>query len=339
MERILALCDYQSRFGGKYFSDVYRSGMDKVLLKDKFNYYGFEIEYIPMHKAQSFDINGDPVLYTSVEDPGLYYKGFIEDIVYALELKGARLIPPFQFLKAINNKVFMEILRHKVLPQKYWLNTLYFGCMEELSDSLPEIYYPCVVKTAEGAVSRGVACAHDPGELQKIVKQMTATINYKARLLDYGRGLKHKGYQKESWHRKKFIVQDMMQGIHNDWKVLVYYDKFYVLRRGNRPGDFRASGSGLFSFDDTVDVRLLEAAREIISLFNVPMISLDLAIKDGKVVLFEFQSVCFGTSTLEKSPYFYTFEDGVWRQIHQKSCLEEVFAYGVSSFLKKGLPA
>jgi len=50
-------------------------------------------------------------------------------------------------------------------------------------------------------------------------------------------------------HRSKFIVQEFIPDLSNDWKVLVFWDKYYVLRRKNRPNDFRASGSGLFSFD------------------------------------------------------------------------------------------
>ena len=64
------------------------------------------------------------------------------------------------------------------------------------------------------------------------------------------------------------------------------------------------------------------------------MISLDLAISDDKVVLLEFQFLYFGTSTLEKSPYYYIENNGNWEQIFEKSILENTYAYSIVSYIE-----
>jgi len=135
-------------------------------------------------------------------------------------------------------------------------------------------------------------------------------------------------------HRSKFIVQEFIPNLSNDWKVLVYWDKYFVLRRKNRPNDFRASGSGLFSFDETVDQRLLDAAREIRQIFDVPMISLDLSISNNRVVLIEFQFIYFGTSTLEESPYYYENDNGNWEKKLGESSLEDIYSYSIVSYIE-----
>jgi len=336
MKRIIALCDYKGRFGSKYFSHVYRQGMDKDLLEKCFQNSGYSVLYEQMINAPALEVSNIPVLYTSSEDADYRYKSFIEDMVLGVELRGAKTLPPFKFLRATNNKILMEQLRNTYLPKQYHTNTKFFGTLDELIQNSKKLSYPLVVKTAGGAVSRGVFKAKNSAELLGLAKKISRSSNPLYEFKDKLREFRHRGYRKESLHRKKFIVQEYQEGVQNDWKVLVYYDKVFILRRQNRPGDFRASGSGLFSFDDTVDSRLLDAAIEIRKALDIPMVSLDLAFKEDKVVLFEFQGAHFGTSTLEKSPYYYTKSSGEWQKIVGKSILEDIYARAIVDYLEKG---
>lgn len=335
---IFAICDYQSRFGSKYFDNPYRSGMDKNLLVEAFFRYGFNIQYLNMSDGNIENLLKDQyVLYTSQEDPGYYYKNFIEDRIYSLELAGAKIIPSYKCLRANNNKVMMETLRKLYLPESYQLKSMMLGTYEELIMQIKNITFPCVIKKSEGAGSKGVLLAKNEKELLKKVKKVSRIPFINEEFHDIIRSKIHKGYRKESIYRKKFIIQEFVYGINNDWKVLVFWDKYYILRRKNRPNDFRASGSGLFSFDDNVDIRLLEAAKEIRKYFDVPMISLDLAISNNKVILWEFQFLYFGTSTLEKSPYYYKEKNGNWEQKFEKSVLENIYAYSIASYIESQL--
>lgn len=336
MRKITLLWDYKKRFGSKYGEMPYRSGMDKDLLAEEFRSHGFEPEFKAMSSRTVLtEASAVPVLYTSQEDPGYLYKDFIEDIVYGLELRGCKPIPSYKYLRANNNKVFMEILREVILPPKYAINSRFFGSSEEILDCLQDIVFPCVVKTAKGACSKGVFLANDETELLKSVRIAARSKQFLQELWDQGRSIKHKGYQKDSRFRSKFVVQDFISGLTNDWKVLVYYDKFYVLKRQNRKGDFRASGSGLFSFEDSVDYTLLDAAAEIVEACDVPMVSLDLAKKDNNVHLIEMQFLYFGTSTLTMSPYYYAKSVKGWEQIYKKSILEEEYVRSICNYLER----
>ena len=51
-----------------------------------------------------------------------------------------------------------------------------------------------------------------------------------------------KKYHRASVHNRKFIVQNYIDGLSGDYKVLKYGSKFYSLYRKNRDNDFRASG-------------------------------------------------------------------------------------------------
>ena len=65
------------------------------------------------------------------------------------------------------------------------------------------------------------------------------------------------------------------------------------------------------------------------------MISLDLAINENRVVLIEFQFLYFGTSTLEKSPYYYIKNNGNWEKIFGKSSIEDIYSYSIVSYLEE----
>lgn len=338
MKKIVALTDYQGRFGSKYFEKVYRSGFDKTLLKDVFADYGFDLEFLPMSDPDLFDkVKGKKVIYTSQEDPGYEYKSFIEDVVLSLEDKGIVVIPQFKYLRANNNKVYMEMLRERILPSKYHLETMCFGTAEEAMTALGRLKFPLVIKTAAGASSSGVRLISDRTSYERVIKKLSRSKYIMAEMRDIARAIKHKRYVRESLYRKKFIVQEFVQGLNNDWKVLVYNNKYYVLRRSNRPGDFRASGSGIFEFDEKVNPLLLEAAKEIKETFDVPMISVDLALSGERVILIEFQFVYFGTSTLEKSPYYSTYSNGEWMQIPGKSILEKEYASAIVQYIESHL--
>lgn len=336
MKNICALTDYHDHFGSKYFDKPYRSGMHKEKLKIDFLEYEYDLKFrcftdIEFNKSY----NNQFVIYTSQEDTGYYYKSFIEDIIYALEMQGAITIPSYKFLRANNNKVMMELLRKLYLPEMYQLQVMCFGTYEELKREINNIPLPCVLKLSEGAGSKSVFFASSEAELLGKVKNVARTPYIKEEIRDILRLVKYKGYKRKSLYRKKFIVQEFIPDLSNDWKVLVFWDKYYVLRRKNRPNDFRASGSGLFSFDETVDPRLLDAAKEIRGIFDVPMISLDLAISKNKVVLIEFQFLYFGTSTLEKSPYYYVNNNGNWEKILEKSSLEDIYSHSIVSYIEE----
>lgn len=338
MGKITLLVDHQGRFGSKNDSETYRSGMDVSLLKACFRKLGYEAETLHASEVNfRKDWKGSIVLYTSLEDEGYLYKSFLEDIVLGLELAGARVLPGYRHLRAHNNKVIMEILRdlspmegiRNIFSRKY-------GSLEELRQEKQPFSYPVVIKSAAGAMSKGVKLAGDRDELLRHARTLSASpIRLKDSLRETARTYKHPNYRKESVHRHKFIVQPFIPGLTHDYKVLVYADHYYVLKRNVRKNDFRSSGSGLFEFTRTLPESLLPFSEQVLKTFDVPNISLDIAVIDSIPYLLEMQFVAYGNKTLEWSEFHFVKEDEGWEISEGKSCLEEIYAQSIAVHLTR----
>jgi len=333
------LTDYKGFFGNKRFSVPYRSGMDLNLLAAGFKNRGFSIKYIPLYDIdlRTMNLKGSHILYTSSEDSHSLYKGYIEDICYGLTLQGAHLVPSFQYIRAHNNKVFMEILRDVI--NNNCMNTIKghcYGCIEELENGRHRYNGQVVIKGAEGAKSSSVFLADGSSDIIKKAKSISTSNGLYETLWDFGRSLKHRCYVRESRYRRKFITQNFVPGLKNDWKILVFGEKIYTLYRSTREKDFRASGSGIFDFDkDLVTDEMLDYAMEIYKALDVPHVSLDIGYDGECFYLFEFQAIYFGSYTLERSPFFFIKNNDNWETVSEPSVLEEVYAESVARYIRK----
>jgi glutathione synthase/RimK-type ligase-like ATP-grasp enzyme len=335
MKEIFIITDYKGRFGSKHKEKSFRSGFDLALLSEYFSAYEINTRYLKFADVDfRNDWKGKIVIYSSAEDCKGYYKSYIEDVIYGLELAGAYVVPQYKFLKAHNNKVFMEILRDLFFPNDRIISYK-FGNLEELMAKLHIFEYPVVLKSYEGAVSRNVRMCYSERDIFKAAKKLMKSPNLKEDLKELYRSYKCSPYKPDSRFRKKGIVQNMIKGLENDWKVLVFGDKLYKLKRLNRIGDPRASGSGRFIFDKEVDSEILDFAMECYKKFNVPVASLDIAKDELGCILIEFQFVTFGTKTLENSDHYYIKEAGNWIIVNQPSILEKEFAKSYSDYFQK----
>lgn len=333
---IFALIDYKDQFESKYDAIPYNSGMDKNLLEKHFAVYGFEIMFVPFSEVINYSFNFweyKIVIYTSSEDTGYYYKSFIEDIVYYLELSNAKVIPQFKYLRANNNKVFMELIRHQFDTDLCNIQSKVFGCYEELGKISNKLNFPLVYKQAAGAMSRGVGLIESREDLLHKLKDISRTRNLFRELWEYGRSLKYKGYIRESKYRNKFIVQNFVKGLGGDYKVLIFGDKYYVLKRDTKKDDFRASGSGIRNFIKEIPQGILEYANLWIKTLDVANISLDIAYNGKSFFLIEFQCLYFGSFTLTYSDFYWQrTENGKFDLQEGKSILEEEYVRSIVKF-------
>lgn len=338
MNNLVILTDYKGFFGSKQKSKVYRGGMDIEMLTKHFKDNGFHVKictFADVDLAELLKLN-PAIIYTSSEDLHGNYKSYIEDVILLLENAGLFIIPTFKQLRAHNNKVCMEMLRESAgLEMIKTIKTKYFGTFEELAMKADNIELPAVIKTHSGAMSRGVRLARTRGELLRFGRDLCKSPNMRHDLKEIGRSVKYKGYIRESKNRNKFIVQTFIPGLSNDWKILVYGDKYYILFRGNRANDFRASGSGNFQFRRDIPDGILDYAEKVFDYFNVPNISLDVGFDGNKFHLIEFQFLYFGTTTLEKSPLFFTRKDNKWEIVEETSSLEQVYADSIVRYIER----
>jgi len=342
MTAIYILIDYKKCFGNKYSAAPYQSGMDKTILSKLFLTYGFRAEFVPFSEVFEREMEfwtNKLVLYTSSEDNGLLYKSYAEDIVYALELTGAKLIPDFKFLKAHHNKVFMELLKKQYLESSIHTNrTYFFGTLEESIHKKHYIKYPVVFKQASGAMSKGVGIIKDAKEFEKVIKSISRTPKpFIHELKDRGREYKYKGYKKESFYRGKFILQEFIPNLKNDWKVLVFNDKYFIVKRRVRPNDFRASGGGLNSFGKESDTspEVFDFAKKVYDLLDVPMLSLDVCFDGKQYYALEFQILYFGTSGVEKSKEYFVHANGSWELLSNNFKVEDLYVDAIIAYINK----
>jgi len=341
---IFLLVDYKGYFSSKVISEYHLGGMDKDLLSGCFNRYGYKVTYLefPDVDFRTDKFKGQYVLYTSSEDVGLEYKSYIEDICLGLELKGANLIPSFKYLRAHHNKVFMEILRDQMeLNDVKNISSKYFGTYSDVIRRVEQFQGTKVLKKSTSAGSAQVFLAENSRQLKRTARKISRSFYFRD-LRDIPRWLKFNFFVKRKYdfcskHRSKFIVQNYVPHLEHDWKVLVYGDKYYVLKRANRKNDFRASGSGDFTFEKQLPRGLLDFVEQIFSNMDVPMLSVDVAYDGKQFYLFEFQAIYFGTITIQASDFYFVKESDSWKIKEGKSVVEKEYARSVVSYLEKRL--
>jgi hypothetical protein len=341
MQNLFILLDYKDRFESKFTAIPYRSGFDKELLKRYFNDYGYEVNYFSFHEIdfRNFQYSREIFLFCSSEDRDGFYKSYIEDIVLGLKLSGAILIPDYIYLKAQNNKLFMEILRdiygHESMKN---IRTRYFGTLEDLIKQKNLLSTGgFVIKPSMGAMSEGVSSASDFNNIIRNTKKISRTRFFRDEVKDLIRRLRHKGYLPDSKFQRKFIVQEMIMNLAGDWKILIYAEKYYVLKRKNRKNDFRASGSGLLSYERHLPSGLLDFASLVYSSFKTPNLSIDVGFDKKTYFLIEFQSLYFGSYTMEHSDFYFIHEPNGWKMIEENSILEQEYARSISLYIQRNL--
>jgi len=345
MKKIILLTDYLNRFGSKHDDFPYRSGMDKDKLERYFSKSGYNAVLMNFSDVElrNDEFKGKTVLYTSQEDPGYYYKDFIEDIVYDLELSGARVIPSYKYLRANNNKVFMEILRDQSELKEFQNVTTYkFGTLEEAVSKAAQFKFPVVVKAATGAMGKNVALANNKKELYRILKRIAATRNLKEEFREFIRSLKYQGYKKQSKFRRKFIIQSFIPGLKNDWKVYVFGKKVFVFYRPIfKHRGFRASGGGYDNYfygkQAKIPDGLFDYAYKIFEALDTPFVSLDICYKNNQFYLLEFQCIYFGTAGILQrysTEYFFK-ENNQWVEKPNEGDIEKVYVEAIVEYLNK----
>jgi hypothetical protein len=335
-QALVIVQDYRGSFYSSTSNKRPCCSMDISALREAFKDAGVATRLIGYHEVLfDEDWHGVKVLYQSAEDPGLQYRSYIEDVILGLSLAGARVIPRFELLRAHHNKVFLEILR-KGCKGKF-ANTLgsqVFGTYEDFAKA--PISYPCVLKTAYGAGSTGVRLARSEAQGKRIARSMSLSRQAVRGAMELFRRFSRRGYVRYSLNRKKFIVQEFVPNLQCDYKVMVFYDRIFILRRGVRPGDFRASGGGLFSWPSNPPSELLDMARELRREFNVPAISCDIAEGLDSWHLLEAQFVTYGPLTVEQSQWHWRWTGADWEKVEGTARYESVFAEAVVQYLDQG---
>jgi len=343
VNRIIVLTDYRNAFYSTFKTRNTTLTMNVAKIADRLSECGYEIDIYSYGELRlDSNFSGLYVLYTSSEDDGLEYKSYIEDIVLHLENMGAIPLPAYKFLRAHHNKAMMELLRYELFPDSaHVMATQVLGTLEELQ--INQMHRangrPKVVKSAYGAGARWVGQAENGVELERLARQYSRSAGgWFSELKEVVKTKFRKQYQRRSTHRNKFIVQEMIPGLRGDFKVLCMGGRYYCLYRENRKDDFRASGSGLFTWDIAHVVNesaLLDYAEQTYTTLDTPLASLDIAFDGQSFHLIEFQALHFGTLTAEHSKFHYARFEGRWEKKEAVCTIEEVLSDAIDVYIQR----
>lgn len=335
--KIALITDYLGRFGSKQRSKSYRSGMNIEKLNEIFLSQKCQLKFFDFTSCLELLKETEPhfILYTSSEDKGEHYKSYIEDSIHLLSLSHHTCIPDFIFLRAHNNKVFMEMLRlHFKFSDVELFQSKFAATTKEINEL--NILFPIVMKGPSGALSKTVKKANNKKEALLYFNSLAPKVQLKQKVNEKLRRWRHRNnYNPEELIRGKIVLQKFIPNIDFDWKVLVYYNSLFVLKRKNRKNDFRASGSGLFSYTKDVPQKILDLAWKTREILNVPHLSIDIAETSKGLGIFEFQAIYFGTKTIENSTFHFVKKNESYQIIDSTVELEEIFVKSCLDFINE----
>ncbi|MGM8898526.1 MULTISPECIES: ATP-grasp domain-containing protein [unclassified Psychrobacter] len=288
----------------------------------------FDSEIITINDLMHIDFDEtDIVFYTSSDEENI--RLYLRDVMYFINKK-CRIIPSYDILMSHENKGFQELYRTELGFGN--LKGNYFFDIDDCNLPLPK-----VLKTVSGSGSSGVFLVKNEKDLLDI-KKKHFNVSNKRKVIKFQRKIKlqaeefsiynyrHKGFN-------RFVEQDFIPNLTNDFKILVFGDRYYSLKRNIKEGDFRASGSGLFEHVKPPK-ETLDYAKSIFDEMNNPYASLDIAQSPDGCHLIEFQGTNFSPGTLLKAPSRYVCTNGEWVKEKNNQDLEENFAYALNFFMK-----
>ena len=309
--------------------------MDVAKLQQGIRDLGFDVEQYGFHQIlnQGKPVTDSIIFYTFSQKKNR--REYIKDVIRYLDNGGNVVIPSYDLLLCHENKGFQEIFKKKI--QLDSLQSFYLANEQELPDYA--IDFPVVLKTVDTSNGKGVFLANSRDELIRLVRRLERQ-NFFTRLdlvrRKYFRRKKHyKDYPEYSnrtdyyqykdyvWQEKCFILQEFVPDLTYDYRVLIFFDRYYVMKRYTKKDDFRASGTKIQEYDIEVDPGLLNYSREVYAKFDTPFLSLDIGVHKNNYCLFEFQALHFGMNVLVRSVGFHKFENNNW-QFHRHQTSVEI---------------
>ncbi|EGQ8001087.1 hypothetical protein HJA63_003014 [Vibrio vulnificus] len=265
-------------------------------------------------------------------------KSVIEDYTYWLEKNGCKVIPSYESLRALENKGFQALASECFLPEKYL--PYYYNTSSNIPFEDNFVY-----KLTDGAGSNGVFI---PSSYSSLKRRFFVEISKRASIVSivpYFKQLVKRVVkwryikEKEEYYKPRvnMVMQKFIHGLDCDYKVLVFGNRYFVLKRNIAEGDFRASGSNLFEVVSKAPVPVLELAKEVSVKLKSPYCSLDISLDSkGSTRLIEYQCTHFGPYTYLSATHVNIFVKDTWMNVPwQHVSLEEIYAYAIIDYISE----
>ena len=331
--------DLRGWFWKTYPNPQKTQSLDIDRIKTNLQSQGYSVEittFTDLDLTRNFE--NHYILYGSSEDLWGGTKDYFEDILLQIQLRGGLLLPRFEYFRAHHNKVMMEILRSnfsnpslKTITSNHYPNQKYALAALHFDSN-----YPIVIKSASGAGSQGVFLARSSQEYKKSVDRATRIISGFVYLYFRIKNVILYVSRKPqiNFNNHKIVVQNLIDGLKGDYKVLVFGSHYYVLHRLNRKGDFRASGSGNFVKPEESEIfPVLNFAKICKQEIDTPHLSLDIGYDGHQCHLIEFQCISFGFKAMSLSQEHYVDSTSGWQLTAGPVNPEDEFCSALFEFL------
>jgi len=234
---------------------------------------------------------------------------FAKQLLFSLEHSGMKVFPDFytnwHFDDKIGQKYLLESIGAPIVP------TYLFFRKYDAYEWIKKAEFPKVQKLRCGAGSSGVQLVRDRGEAAKAVrkafgkgfKRYRSWSALKETFSKYRMGkftaselfkaFVHLFFQPEyakitGAERGYIYFQDFIPGNDHDIRVVVIDNKAFAIKRLVRPGDFRASGSGLILYEKNLfDEKIIRLAFDLSSKLKTQCIAFDFIDNNGITKLLE----------------------------------------------------
>ncbi len=165
--------------------------------------------------------------------------------------------------------------------------------------------YPFVSKTSDGSASRGVKLIKTKEEAQKELKLAFS----ESKVSRFLRRHAYHGLRRVDRGDRYVIWQEFMKDNPRDCRLSVVAKKYvFVLYRRNRPGDFRASGSGMEEYEGPIGNDEAKYFVELCRTHGFDTMSFDLLFRGDEFVVSEM-SFTNPIGHLDNVPGYYTVDE------------------------------
>lgn len=188
----------------------------------------------------------------------------------------------------------------------------------DVTSAIEALGSPLLLKKRHGSGSAGIELVKDGNELGRILKRVCSrgyrgsrSKRPKSGVRDYLHSMKRKLFEKTGHPCEErewgiILLQEFVEGNSGDVKVVVLNDKALVIERYNRPGDFRASGSGRINYYPKRDVsECVRLAFEISRRQNFVSMGYDFVFDSEDNPLVVDMNYTFSDDAFSKCPGYY----------------------------------
>ena len=251
--------------------------------------------------------------------------------VYFMErVLGKTVVPSYETVWSFDSKVEQQyLLAHLSVPTPKTVATFDYDDAGRLLD---QEQFPIVVKRSYGAAGSNVRLIRDRRQAQKWLdslffhekwmrhKQTHPGALGRVLAAPFHRWIWPKVHERLLRGERHAVAywQEYLADNHADLRVTVIGDRdAFAFWRHNRPGDFRASGSGLLDYERPVPIEVVSYCVELSRRLGFDSMAYDILFKQGSMVIVEM-SYAYVDKALRDAPGHFVLDDQalVYREGH-----------------------